>query len=158
MRTHVLAIGLLYAVTAAAVADNQVSVWSATLGDYQVLQSPPSVEIYGPGTYKIEVTDEGAPDGLGRIELISVTQAVSGAVIIHVERSVGVDQPGAADVWEINLDNATAGHVAELRITGNYGHAEQGGTLIADSAGALNIGGDVVKPVEIQRNGALRRV
>jgi hypothetical protein len=57
---------------------------------------------------------------------------------------------GARDVGEINLSaSGTYGHVDSLVIAGNLGDADHASALIANSAGALNIDGDVAKPVDV---------
>jgi hypothetical protein len=86
MKTRLLAIGLVHVVVAASLAESHVSVWYHSSAYYLQQDNPPKVEIYGPGTYKIEVTDEASPDGLGWIQLISVTQPVSGTVEIYILR------------------------------------------------------------------------
>jgi hypothetical protein len=128
---------------------NDVRVWNAT-GTYSV--SADSVSITGPGTFKMEALDGSG--GLGYIASITVTfTGEPGPVTVYVVRDpseVGgaEHEPGAAEVWGVNLSPATGGGtVAELRTTGNYGHAVYGATLQAGSAGTLVIGGTLVNDI-----------
>ncbi len=111
------------------------------------------------GPYHFECYDDSTAPPYVPAVIESIT-AASGVGSVEVKvTGYGGRTYGASEVWLVQIgQTAGTGRLVELKISGNYGHAEQGGTLIADSAGALNIGGDVVKPVEIQRNGALRRV
>ncbi len=105
------------------------------------------------GPYQFECYDDSTapPYEPAVIESITAGPGV-GSVEVKVT-GYGGRTYGASEVWLVQIgQTAGTGRLVELKISGNYGHAEQGGTLIADSAGALKIGGDVVKPVAIAGN------
>jgi hypothetical protein len=61
----------------------------------------------------------------------------------------GVELPGACDLYELDLSGASQSGVGYARLTGNYGNAVYGGTLRAGGAALLDVGGVVLKPVEV---------
>ena len=132
-------------------AANVIEEWGGAAGGYTIYQHLHKVEITAAGTYKFQATDGAA---LGIIKQITVPSPITGTVIIYIVRDpedVGGDphSPGAAEVWEIDLANASDGQATELRTTGNYGHAIYGGPLVADETGTLHIGGDVLDEIDV---------
>lgn len=138
---------------------NEINVWEGESESYYFVGDD-GVVITQPGTFKMEALDGSG--GLGYIAAITVDfqGGHAGPVTVYVVRDPtevpGGDphQPGAAEVWQIDLSPATVGTVAELRTTGNYGHATEGAALHASSAGTIQIGtgattGDVINPIDI---------
>ncbi len=143
MRTwkHILPLAAVLAITVSASATNEIRKWGGTGDAYYIDQEDKSITILGPGEYKFQATD-GA--GLGQINWIEVDAAVTGDVIIYIERSTDDNSPGAANILECNLSGDANTTITELRITGDLGES---GPTVADSIGVLSVDGEVLDDI-----------
>jgi hypothetical protein len=126
--------------------------------DYSVhyhYDAPPDIEILLPSTsgpYWFECYEGDEPAAIR-----SITAAPDlGTVDVKV---TGYDTHtyGASDVWKIQIGQTSGGgRLVDLTISGSYGDPAdpESGTLIADSADVIDIGGNLVKPAVIATEGA----
>jgi hypothetical protein len=127
-------------------AGNEITVWYAT-GSYSVDPDAWTVQIQGPGTFKIEAT--GDNEGLGDIAAITVASYVTGKVDLYIVRDPnegGGD--GAHDVYALDLSGSATTNIQELRISGNLGHDEQ--THATAIAGPFAVQKEILSDVYVE--------
>ncbi len=169
MRRHTL-VGMVCALIGAGVANGQGNAitcwWTDAPGNIIISQGPRSVRITGPGSFKMDAVTTGGLGGLGTIDKIYTDPNINGTVRIFVHRdpNAGGDpnQPGAAQVKEIDLTGATTGELVILRCTSHLGaNADVRASTISE---AFVVGGNVINDVAVsgaiecpvQINGYLR--
>ena len=125
---------------AATTASAGLELWSGNPTNVSITLN--NVQILAPGTFKFQSVTSGNLDVIGSI---TVTDGVTGEVIVYIERDTDNDSPGATNVGAINLTNNQGanltGNLAELRITGDLATTE--GVVCSNITGEIEIGGDL---------------
>ena len=103
-----------------------LTLWSGEPNDVTITGN--TATINAAGTFKLQSVTNG---NLDVIDLIQIANDVTGTVTIHVRRNPNdmAGDDGATHVGAINLTNSHAipvvGNLAELRITGDLGTADE---------------------------------
>lgn len=134
-RYILLSVCFLPCLVSSALAD--ITVWEGGAVNCTISDLNHTIRINQPGTYGFRAERDSQ---LAEIQWIKVQSGVSGTVTVKIAYD-GTGGDGATDVWEINLDNATTGILAELDIEGDLG--EVAGVLVDSVSGDVLVGGDL---------------
>jgi hypothetical protein len=135
---------------AASMGQNNILLWEGPAQNCYINQGAKSVEITGPGVFKLQAKVFGGMMGEINKLWIDPNQPVTGAVEIFIVRNpleVGglQHEPGAAQVKQIDIRSASGGGVVrELRITLNLA---ADAPIYATSMDTCAVGGSVLRDV-----------
>jgi hypothetical protein len=155
LKSGLVIVSLLVGLSVVAAADNVISEWGGAQGGYVISGGEAAaVVITAPGTYKFQALDPNGPSGLGIINHITVDpNCPAGTVTVSVVRDPnevgGSSSPGALDLKEIDLSNASQSNIQVVNIAGDL--AELGAVRATNVTGAFSPSGSILNDIFLDR-------